>query len=570
MTPDVAADAPAEVVADVATEGRCEVLQIRSEVRTQAIGWREVSTWKVMRPASAPCTYVTFHLPSGVVLTDWGGSVAAFKRPNHPLDAARLSVDVSPSGDAVGRVLLPELEAGDLATLHLVRDWRYPTDWHRLPEPAKFYEVLFPAGLAVQGPEFTDDGRWYWVEDGDAVTPVSVPHPWAHASPEPVPVSAERGLPLDAALARVATLKILPEAAFGRMPLAGDAALAFGVTDPRGWRRTLLALTEGGPDAEAARDHAAPQPDLQSDTPTWSGEVRIGVGGPDPRRFLVPGGGLVWRERSRAVWAQDEGAHATFVPFPADVVGSEAISEGCVMAPQATYGAWIVGGNGVRSCAFTLVRALDDAWDTHSPHLVGAAVHGGSQWTHGEHTAVGSLAIEREGWRLGALADAELLSTEARLGRELLARRLARSFPEPGLSKRSKLGLEGWDFVAAVRPLLREQVVIRDDLTVVPGQPRPLHAARAGGVVSPEEAASIAALYLQQEHIEADVVLVHPGPGPAGATPLGFTEAVVRIRYEGGEAWLDLRHPGPEPFALREELRGRPGWAPEGAVTVPR
>ncbi len=565
MTPDVALAAPVEVVADAA----CEVLQIRSEVRTLAIGWREVSTWKVARSEASPCTHITFLLPNGVVVDDWWGSVAAFKRPNHPLDAARLSIEVQPTGDAVGRILLPELEPGDLATVTLVRGWQNPSDWHRLPEAARFYEVMLPAGLAATGPEFTVDGRWYWVEDDHAVSPISVTHPWAHAGPEPVPVSVERGLSLDAALARLATLRILPEAAFGRMPPSGDEALDRGVTDTRGWHRTLLALTEGGPDAERALGQAPPSPDLRSDTPTWSGEVRVGVGGADPRRSLQAGGGLVWRERSRAVWPDDAGAHAVFVPFPADAVGTEAISEGCWMAPGAAYGAWLVGGKGVTSCAFTTVRALDDAWDTLSPHLVGAPVHGAARWTHGDHTAVGSLAIEPLGWRLGALADAELLSTEARLGRELLARRLARSFPEPGLSKRRTLGLEGWDYVAAVRALLLERVVIRDDLMVVPGQPRPLHAARAGGVVSPEEAASIAALYIQQQHIEADVVLVHPGPGPAGATPLGFTEAVVRIRYDGGEAWLDLRHPGPEPFVLREALRGRPGWATEGAVTVP-
>lgn len=600
----------------------CPVAETRVTVRVDGVGWIE-EVHALVRPGEgAPCEAVAIPLADGVRLEAWSGRVSAFRRPDHPLDPARLRLWPDPAGGTVATVLLAELEAGDEARLTWTRRWTRPKDWRWLPDGSSgpgFVEVSGPRGIEGRADGFRTDRRGWW-SDAPAQHTLTLVHPWAGREPVPHPATSERGLSASEALTRIGGLRFVPDAALGAEPVAGDEALRLGFADRRGVARTLVALTEGGADevvlarpvgpaaglalaaelavvrtpegpaflrhpddgAEHAATYAtpwgplhvepAPSAALRSDAFTGSTEVRIAVSGRDPLSEIAAGGTLTWEETLTLDFTSDGApGRASAAWLALDGVRSmRVLDTACHARVDRTEGVWVVAPVGTTTCRLTLVRTLRDAWDTLT--LSGSSAEGSASWSDPwGYNDSGSLALEPDAWRLGALAQSVLLADPARRWREWQRRFLAASFPEPGLPLKERAGLEGWAFAAELRRFVTDRLHIRDDLDVRPMAPRPLHGVRRSGVASPEEAALIAALYARQERLQADVVLVDPHRTWPITTlaPTGFSEALLRIRHEGAEAWIDLRCTSCEPFEIRASLRGRPAIGPDGLDRVP-
>jgi hypothetical protein len=144
-------------------------------------------------------------------------------------------------------------------------------------------------------------------------------------------------------------------------------------------------------------------------------------------------------------------------------------------------------------------------------------------------------------WRIAAVGERQALTDRAALLDEVAHAAVDASMPEPALPVSLKNRQDGQDLVAEVTKLVRRQTVTATQ----PGQgalvPRGLMKVRRSGWATPWEKALLLTRYLRQLKVEAEPLPIRPATRGLldPASPVGFTEAVVRIPSEGGDVYID-------------------------------
>jgi len=144
-------------------------------------------------------------------------------------------------------------------------------------------------------------------------------------------------------------------------------------------------------------------------------------------------------------------------------------------------------------------------------------------------------------WRISQVGDTPVLRDRSDVLSQVAAGALSASMPEPGLGLGFK-GTDGdWAVVDAVLTKVRSQVVEGGLTGTHPLKPRQLTQVRKSRWGTPWEQALLLTRYLRQLKIDALPVPVRPVS--AGhiepAVPIGYTAALVRVRLEGNERWID-------------------------------
>jgi hypothetical protein len=144
-------------------------------------------------------------------------------------------------------------------------------------------------------------------------------------------------------------------------------------------------------------------------------------------------------------------------------------------------------------------------------------------------------------WRISRAGDTPVLRDRSDVLSQVAAGALSASMPEPGLGLDFK-GTDGdWAVVGAVLTKVRSQVVEGALSGAHPLKPRKLTQVRRSRWGTPWEQALLLTRYLRQLKIDALPVPVRPASAGyiEAAVPIGYTEALVRVRLEGSERWID-------------------------------
>ncbi len=225
----------------------CALTVASAELARVDGAWVEQLAVEVM--AKGPCEGVRLALPPGVTLDEVSGKLLlsdGSKRPIKGDRVVRMARGLADAGSA--EIRLPELRAGDRFKLTVTRTWRgeAPFRWRPGLDGAEYAELRVPseALMTIVGAPESDGRGWLFATDPAPDLEVRL-----HAGPTSArDVAASVGAPaesVDAALAAVDRLGVLPRAVDGAAPIAGDAALARGYADDRGAARTLVALLQG-------------------------------------------------------------------------------------------------------------------------------------------------------------------------------------------------------------------------------------------------------------------------------------------------------------------------------------
>jgi hypothetical protein len=590
--------------------GGCVLALVSGSVQLHESGWEEQLDLELHDGPG--CTSIRFGLPDGVVFERLQGRVRGADAPNYKLDAARFQHEVGIDGTRSVLVHLPELEPGDVATLSFQRVWTRPGDYQWHPHGAGHAELKLPRGLLPEHAGLKQDGRFFWASEPGPEATLRLPHPWVDRSPPTVPFLEERGLSSDAAKARLDALTWLTRAWDGDQAVIGAPALARGAVDDRGYARTLAALCVDGPeevligrwtpaegveplpgapeaavrwaDAEILLHpaHALPAGVLvtergslpvqaqeaaavEAPAPGVHTALTVAIPAGDPLRRLHPGGGALLDVAQTLSWDETSRGRAIWLPLPAGASAYATVdAPGSVrITPDAM---WILVPPGQAEVRVGWTVPLQDVWGelpaTDSLSLAVGRTTG--PFAPGEAAAAitpaGELLTDDDGtWRLARIGDLPLLTDRDRLARELRARRIGASYPEPGMPLGLRGAFRGWDLFEVLAPSLFERATPWP-LPTPSTWPRPLQAARRSRVLTENEFTAVVAAYTQQARMRAEVVPVHP-VGPAAApliTPRGFDHALLWVEHDGEERWADVACAMCDTWEIRPELVGAP------------
>lgn len=472
----------------------CVIVATRSEVDIEGVGFVEHLTVDV--EGTDACDRVTVTTTDDVHLRAWSGRVSMPGSDHRLGPERRVRESVGVDGAVTWAILLPELGVGSTARLELDLLTGPATSWLWVPSTRSgaFAELRRPRGITA-------------------------------------------------------------------------AATATGLQSDKRWWWTTVGVTPSAADANVLLTH--PWQPLPTDViatlevprdeaPTWTGTLTLALTGPRPRTELRPDRPVALLEGRRATWSVAEGRKRVFLPLPHGTVRVVSTDRACEteVGPDAV---WITAPDGVASCLLLIERAARDVWGEVPADLVGRIERAVVTWDDRDgRPQEAPLVLEGATWRLAELDGATLLTDRDRLQRELSARVLAASMPEPAVPLHARpTGAAAWELAAALVDVLRSQVIVDDRLDVPATRPRPLHAARDSTVVTSAEAAMILSLYLRQSRVDAVWELVRPAGAPDDTVaPLGYDTALVRVTVDGEVRWLDPACDTCAPFTIRPALSG--------------
>lgn len=577
--------------------GLCTLLAVEGRIRVDDIGWREDLRLTV---AGAPgCDAVRFDLPDGITLDAVKGRLDPVRGKKVRLGPEHLVREhIDEHGVATWALVAGQIRTDELLTVDLVRRWHDPIDLV-IPaghDGADVTLVKLPKGITTVHHHMSIDKRTAVAIDPDPDAYVRLIHPWADDAALPPAIEADP-----------TTWTWVPRAAFGRAPVVGADAAALGAADDRGLARAMASQGDdvprigrwspsaispvwpGAPEVAVVHSDAWPHPDQPLGdgivhlpdghgarvaaqvpapvaAPTWTSRAVVTLEGRDVRDALAD---ATWRELLAATWADDtlDRARWTALPLPRDTVAVDVEASTCDHLRVGDDAVWLVAAPGRAHCAVVLVRALHDAWG--APHPLATLERAAGTWTLLDREPT-DLDIRHtpDSWWIARVGVTRLLDDTDRRDRAIADRVVLAAYPEPSIPVRYKADHRGWDYVAALREVLAERLVVVPDLALDPAWPRHLVTARRGRAVLPSEAAIISALIAQQAKLDARWALVRPVDAVyAGLSFAGFDDAIVEIRHDGETRWTDPACPTCAPFEVRPWLVGAqtagPGQTPE-------
>ncbi len=623
----------------LALAAACALATVDTRLALDEGRWVDTTAYTVAADG-VPCTHVDLTLPVGARLTDKalklvlprGGARRAGDDHWHRAPAAL-------DGAATWRVLLPELGAGGRATITATVDRaaNSPYRWRPGTSGARF------ASLRVR--DAHDVSRFgAWSHRG-AQTWALAPSPddevRAHAGPADLPAiplalpqhypTPPRQSALEA-LADLGTLVLLPRGVDGDAPLVAVPAQRRGATDDRGFARTLVMATDGGPDrvllgawlpaahtdgqsdteegevavwigpsgaqpllhpsqpprggriwtAEGIFEVPAPSPTLASDPFAAATRDKPRVArqtarlldlpeGKDPLMALYPGGGSRMAVREVVAFPVDGRARPWVLDLPPGVVEVGVRTD----PPNVPEPLWTMrlrdGDAAVVVGPNSYPFALIFEWTRDDAPTCGVTPEQLGRRPELVDASRGEIAQDGErAWRLASFDGAPLLTDRARLLRGLERRFAGLSMPEPALPTRMKFQPASWELAAQLRPTLWERTRV-GALAQPAGWPRRLHRARASGAATPLEAALILRLYALQAGFDATWAMVRPAwaTGTPPLCPDAYPEALLRLGHAGETQWIDPGCAVCAPWEIRPHLEGAAALGPDVERTPP-
>ncbi len=596
--------------------GICVLAALSGSVTPEGVGWEELLEAEVH--GAYGCETVEVLLPLGIELAEISGRVAPADGPRYHLGHERFARTKSHrDGSRVVTVLVPDLGEGDVLFLKLARIWTHPADYTWSPGTADFAELKLPRGAAAELAGLQEDGRFVWAEQPEPGTGVRLPHPWATLA-SPLPTTHEQGQDLQTARAQMDSMVWIPRAFDGRDARLGDDALARGAVDDRGYARTLLALMKDGPDtAELGRWCAPGEParpgapevvvaadgrvvhhpgqalepgevrtasgkiiptegnpaiNRREPSPTWSSSVTIRMPGRQPLHALGEGRDGTECTTLTATWSDTSRTRTLFVPTPDGATQVHTSPPRAGTARATDDGVFAVMPTGAATLSLGWCLPATDAWG-QLPWTPDSPPTGEVVFDVDHHAGRTELLWDdARTWRLAWLDGQELLASKERLARELQARVIAASYPEPALSRRLTAGARGWDLAPYLLPLLRARAVVRPLPRLDTTDVRGLQRARRQRVLTQLEAAAILSHYARHGKIRADWALIRTDTAHHGIAPVGFDDAVVRLAFEDEVRWIDLGCSTCGTWQLRPKLRGAEllSWGLDGTIPLAR
>jgi len=609
----------------------CLLASVHTTVARQDDGWLEQTTYTV-HAQGAPCPGVDLDLPPGAHLQAHGGKarIAAGRRKLDEAHWERLPARLD--GWTTWRVHLPELGEGAEATLDVtvLRQGDAPLCWRPGAEGARYAEIEARDLQAIPYGPWKSDGRHFWalhpapldeirVHAGDPTTP-AIPVPLASTVQTPPEQSAME------ALADLQTLLLLPRGVDGPAPVTGDTAMRRAAVDDRGFARTLVMRSAGGPD-HVVLGEWLPARNHPGHADAEEGEVAVCLGKDGPQILRHPDqparGGKVWTAQGVLDIPAPAHPEPSHDPFAAATRAEPTVFEQVVRRLDLPDGAAPMtalypGGASTMAVRDAVVFPVDGRarpWVLDLPARVqkvgartqppnvpaplwtlrmrdgSAAIVVGPnaqrlgllfEWTQPDAPACG-LTPDRPGrradevlatsgtvvddgagaWHLASWGDTPVIPDRDRLVAGLEHRFDARSMPEPALPTRMKFAKASWELATELRPTLWDRARV-GPVDQPAGWPRGLAAARRSGAVTPLEAALILRLYAQQSGFQASWAMVRPAweRGPAPVCPAAYPEALVRLTLGDETRWIDPGCAVCGPFEIRPELLGAAALGP--------
>jgi len=148
---------------------------------------------------------------------------------------------------------------------------------------------------------------------------------------------------------------------------------------------------------------------------------------------------------------------------------------------------------------------------------------------------------ERASWRVAAAAGTAVLPDRPSVLSQIALGAVSASLPEPGVGLAFKDRKADLEAVGEILKHLRGQVVAGTLTTAHPLKPRRLRAVRRSRWGTPWEQALLLTRYLGQLKMDAVPMPVRPTATGTieSAVPEGYTAAVVRVRVDGADIWID-------------------------------
>ena len=590
--------------------GGCALLAVHADVTPgRWSGWD--AAWTLTVQGGADCRALTVALPAGATLGEVSGRVRRADAPNHRVDAARaVHLGRDGRGGTVHDVVLAGLGPADLATVTLHVHHKGWAPWAWTPPDGMPATLRLPRKVtAVPVAQVDLTKRRAWASGPGAR--VDVVHPGA--VPDDDPAAVARTMSVPDAVAAVHALAFIPPGLLADRGPRGDVALRAGQADDLGVAATLRALTDGA--VEIARWSArADQPPLPGadHVPVWHdgdawrvlrhpghalsagflhgpGETPIPVPdtaglGPPARPWTAHGTVAVrlagptldraWRTGAIVAHAlhvrfdEGDGPRLARVPLPARGVDPGTITASCSGdgGAAAIHGTEVVLAPGPGgSCTIRGAGRTDVPWgDAWLPGMTPAAVD--VAWLRPDGRTVAGVGRPAPGgWWVESVGTHPLLPDRRGPAGWLEQQLREASMPEPGLPL-SIRRQDGWEAVTDLVAAARTGLEIVPLPGVAPWDPRPLHAARRSGVVTPSELAWLTALHLRQARREADVFFALRHGDPDVRAPVGPVHPLVRVRTEGGEAWIDPACETCPPLQAPDGVRVLPAVGTGGVV----
>jgi len=287
----------------LAMAAACVLASTETRLMPTAVGWVEDTTLEVV--SRGRCEQVDLHLPDGTRLSERRVRLRRVEGANRAIGEDHWSWGPDRlDGLRTATLHLPEMASGDRARIvlrleHLrVRPYR----WRPGAEGARYAELRLTRDMPVT--EYGDlrhRGRTWWTADPDAEVELRI-HRGDRSAP-PVPLQMAQvfdpppALPAMEALADMETLLLIPRGMDGASPLVGLPAVRRKAVDDRGFARTLVLATRGGPD-RVELGAWLPTSNLEDSFDVEEGEVAVWFHEEGPRVLPhpddVPRGGRVW------------------------------------------------------------------------------------------------------------------------------------------------------------------------------------------------------------------------------------------------------------------------------------
>lgn len=597
-------------MSDLLTVGGCALLSLTTSVDPgRWVGWDH--ELRVELQGGPACEAITLHLPPGTSLVELKGRARMFQDPSHRLDEHRLTPTLRPDGGVDVTLHLPELGTSDRAdlrwSLHTVGfepfRWQsaHPNGSLRLP---RHVDVIEASGVEAQG-------RWRHATEPDAR--VWIAHPGQPEPPDPSSTVDRIGasdLSFLEATQRIGALPSLPSGWLIDRAPRGTQALDAGWVDGRTAGELVWALTQGGPDAVipgvarpegALLPHLVPalqipegpapwwhpgldQPEtevqLPNHDPVWlrasdaaaprapaavqgRSEVRVVAEGPRLDRAFRQG--LARTDTLTFSWSEaEQGPRAVRFALPAGLSAPDDLDVDCTASRVDAHSLTLVAARDRQTCSVTVHTTLSVPWGEAITPL--APIEEVTfRWRRPDGTEqTGLTHVRPSGFWAEALGDQILIDPRRGAAGWLTQVLREASMPEPGIPVHIRQE-SGWQGVIDLRSLVRARVHDLPERAHDRWRPRPLHAARRGGAMTPTEQAWLLALHLRQSRRVADVVFLTREQVPV---PIGVVGAVVRVEDDGGVGWIDPQG-DPERFTLPDGLQGLPGIGTGGRVRAP-
>lgn len=585
----------------------CAILSATTTVAPTETGWTEHIRYDLL--SSGGCRTLALHIPAGTSWTDLGGKLRLGDGGGGKLIPARFEVVPDGlSGETTVMVHLNDLLSGDGVRLELDQSWTSDESyaWTPSKSPAAWSELRTWKGAQIHsyGDVQVDRKKGeVWIAGAtpsDGVELVSgLPESFSRDGQAAV---AESGLSLRAALEQMDGLLLQPRAVDGTAVQAGDAAITRGIVDDRGWARTLVALTAGGPDKvelghllrrnttgeirdaltelAVATDEDGTTPILHPATPTWTGNVQTPstkqamawtqiatapvqpdlalnrelelIWDGEPQFKLVPGAGSTVRTVDTIEVEADTAATA-FLPIPTGAY--EITIEGELASLRTSAGLLLSLAQGEKR-TITVSHIQDDA----PTYGLRATIDGFE--VHQQIRVDGKTRWEDDAWRLVGAQGSEILPSREALLRALDWRFTILAYPEPAVPYLLKGRTPSWETATDLPEALRSRVRPAP-LNQPPLWPRKLLKARRSGVVTSVEAALFTSQWAKALRMDALLVLVRPAPLGEGPeiSPASYDQAVIAIHYEGELRWQDPTCTVCAPYELRPDMEGASAYA---------